>query len=214
MNENSLTDRQYQILEFIDTQSREKGFPPSVREIGHAVGLSSSSTVQAHLSTLQKLGYLRRSDPGKPRAIEVCFDPVSGAAIKRSKVQHVPLVGDVAAGVTVFRQENVEESLPLPSEFTGDGTLFMLRVKGDSMTGDGILDQDYVVVKADTEKPSAKDLVVVEIPEADGTVGVKRLRHEGKVAIISSSNPDYEDQKYPANEVKVIGRVVTVLRKI
>ena len=214
MNENSLTERQVQILEFIDSESRKRGFPPSVREICKAVGLTSPSTVHAHLSSLQKLGYLRRSEPGKPRAIEVCFDPISGVAVDRGAVQHVPLVGDVAAGVTVFRQENIEESLPLPAEFTGEGNLFMLRVKGDSMTGDGILDNDYVVVKSETSSSSADELLVVELPEADGTVGVKRLKRQGNKAIICSSNPDFEDIHYKVDEVKIIGKVVTVLRKI
>ena len=214
MNENSLTERQVQILEFIDSESRKRGFPPSVREICKAVGLTSPSTVHAHLSSLQKLGYLRRSDPGKPRAIEVCFEPRSGVAVDRGAVQHVPLVGDVAAGVTVFRQENIEESLPLPAEFTGEGNLFMLRVKGDSLTGDGILDNDYVVVKSETSSSSADELLVVELPEADGTVGVKRLKRQGNKAIICSSNPDFEDIHYKVDEVKIIGKVVTVLRKI
>ena len=214
MNENSLTQRQIQILEFIDSESRERGFPPSVREICKAVGLTSPSTVHAHLASLQKLGYLRRSDPGKPRAIEVCVDPISGVAVDRGAVQHVPLVGDVAAGVTVFRQENIEESLPLPAEFTGEGNLFMLRVKGDSMTGDGILDNDYVVVKSETSSSSADELLVVELPEADGTVGVKRLKRQGSKVVVCSSNPDFEDVEYKADEVKIIGKVVTVLRKI
>jgi len=214
MIENSLTERQIQILEFIDSETRERGFPPSVREICKAVGLTSPSTVHAHLARLQKLGYLRRSDPGKPRAIEVCFDPMSGAAVDRGSVQHVPLVGDVAAGVTVFRQENIEESLPLPAEFTGEGTLFMLRVKGDSMIGDGILDKDYVVVKAETSSNSADELLVVELPEADGTVGVKRLKRRGDKVIVCSSNPTHEDIEYKADEVHIIGKVVTVLRKI
>ena len=214
MNENSLTERQIQILEFIDSESRERGFPPSVREICKAVGLTSPSTVHAHLASLQKLGYLRRSDPGKPRAIEVCFDPISGAAIDRGAVQHVPLVGDVAAGVTVFRQENIEESLPLPAEFTGGGNLFMLRVKGDSMTGDGILDNDYVVVKSETSSSSADELLVVELPEADGTVGVKRIKRQESKTLVCSSNPYFEDVEYETNEVKIIGKVVTVLRKI
>ena len=131
MNENSLTERQIQILEFIDSESRERGFPPSVREICKAVGLTSPSTVHAHLASLQKLGYLRRSDPGKPRAIEVCFDPISGAAIDRGAVQHVPLVGDVAAGVTVFRQENIEESLPLPAELINSFPDLDPLIRGD-----------------------------------------------------------------------------------
>ena len=214
MNENSLTQRQVQILEFIDSETRERGFPPSVREICKAVGLTSPSTVHTHLATLQKLGYLRRSDPDKARSIEVCFDPISGAAVDRGAVQHVPLVGDVAAGVTVFRQENIEESLPLPAEFTGNGNLFMLRVKGDSMTGDGILDNDYVVVKAETSSSSETELLGVELPEADGTVGVKRLKKQGEKVTVRSSNPEYKDVEYKADEVSIIGKVVTVLRKI
>ena len=136
MTDKTITPRQREILEFIETQSRDRGFPPSVREIGEAVGLTSPSTVHSHLNTLTKLGYLRR-DPTKPRAIEVTWDPNSGAAIERRPVRHVPLVGDVAAGTDVLAQENVEELLPVPVDFTGDGELFMLRVRGDSMIDAG-----------------------------------------------------------------------------
>ena len=115
-----LTDRQRGILDMIETSMRERGYPPSVREIGEAVGLTSPSTVHSHLATLQRLGYLKR-DPTKPRAIEVRFDPSSGAAIERRPVRHVPLVGDVAAGTDVLAQENVEELFPLPEDFTGTG---------------------------------------------------------------------------------------------
>jgi repressor LexA len=108
-----LSRRQRQILEFIESQTRDRGFPPSVREIGEAVGLTSPSTVHSHLNTLQKLGYLRR-DPTKPRAIEVRWDPNSGAVMERRPVRHVPLVGDVAAGTDVLAQENVEETSPCP----------------------------------------------------------------------------------------------------
>src|SRR5688572_33111811 len=129
----TLTPRQREVLEVIEQYQRERGFPPSVREIGQAVGLTSPSTVHAHLATLQRLGYLRR-DPTKPRAIEVRYDPGSGASGERRPARHVPLLGDVAAGTDVLAQENVEELLPLPADFTGDGPVFMVRVRGDSMT--------------------------------------------------------------------------------
>src|SRR5438309_2583444 len=132
MAETQLTERHRQILDFIEEQLQTRGYPPSVREIGEAVGLTSTSTVHAHLATLQRLGYLRR-DPTKPRAIEVRYDPGSGAAIERRPVRHVPLVGNVAAGTDVLAQQNVEELLPLPADFTGDGPVFMVRVRGDSM---------------------------------------------------------------------------------
>ena len=146
MSNTGLTGRQQQILDFIDGQISDRGYPPSVREIGDAVGLTSPSTVHSHLATLQDRGFIRR-DPSKPRAIEICLDPTSGAAVERGAVRHVPLVGDVAAGTDVIAAENVEESLPLPAEFTGDGDLFMLRVRGDSMVDAGILDGDHVVAR-------------------------------------------------------------------
>src|SRR5205823_4453184 len=115
MAEAELTTKRKEILDFISEQQAKRGYPPSVREIGEAVGLTSSSTVHAHLSTLQRLGYLRR-DPTKPRAIEVRYDPGSGASAERKPTQHVPLVGDVAAGVNVLAQENVEELVPMPAD--------------------------------------------------------------------------------------------------
>src|SRR5919202_2932239 len=157
-----LTARQRGILNFIEAETRQRGYPPSVREIGRAVGLTSTSTVHAHLATLQRLGYLRR-DPTKPRAIEVRYDPASGAAVERRPVRHVPLVGDVAAGSDVLAQENVEEVLPLPADFTGEGHLFMLRVRGDSRIDDGILDGDHVVVRHQPEANKG-DIVVAGIP--------------------------------------------------
>ena len=121
-----------------------------MREIGEAVGLTSPSTVHAHLAALQRRGYLRR-DPTKPRAIEVRWDPNSDAVVDRRPVRHVPLVGDVAAGTDVLAQENVEEVLPLPADFTGEGDLFMLRVRGDSMIDAGILDGDFVVCRSQAD---------------------------------------------------------------
>src|SRR4051812_29876680 len=146
-----ITARQRQVLDFIEQQMRDRGYPPSVREIGEAIGLTSPSTVHSHLNTLQRLGYLRR-DPTKPRAIEVRWDPNSGAVMDRRPVRHVPLVGDVAAGTDVLAEENVEELLPVPADFTGDGELFMVRVRGDSMIEAGILHGDYVIV---AQQPTA-----------------------------------------------------------
>ena len=172
MIDTELTGKRREILDFIAAQLRERGYPPSVREIGEAVGLTSSSTVHTHLTTLQRQGYLRR-DPTKPRAIEVRYDTNSGIAIDRRPARHVPLVGEVAAGTDVLAEENIEELLPLPEDFTGDGQLFMLKVRGDSMIEAGILDGDYVVVRQQKEADKG-DVVVAGIPGGEATV--KTLR--------------------------------------
>jgi len=206
----TLTDRQREVLEFIDRMNRERGYPPSVREICTAVGLTSPSTVHSHLASLQKLGFLVR-DPTKPRAIEVRYDPNSGAAIERRPVRHVPLVGDVAAGTGVLAQENVDEVMPLPADLTGEGDLFMLRVRGDSMTGAGILDGDYVVARAQSEARKG-DIVVAGIPGDEATV--KTFGSGGTTVTLEPSNSDFATMEYPADEVTVYGKVVTVLRKL
>ncbi|MFZ4516087.1 MAG: transcriptional repressor LexA [Acidimicrobiia bacterium] len=205
-----LTARQRQVLEFIDAEVRHRGYPPSVREIGEAVGLSSSSTVHAHLAALQDKGYLRR-DPTKPRAIEVSFEPSSGAAVDRRPVRHVPLVGDVAAGTGVLAAENIEESLPLPEDFTGDGTLFMLRVRGESMIDAGILDGDFVVVR---QQPTAEngDVVVAGIPGEEATV--KTYLRKGNTITLRPANPALTDMVFGPDEVEIFGKVVTVLRRL
>lgn len=205
-----LTKRQAQVLDFIDTEIRRRGYPPSVREIGEAVGLSSSSTVHAHLAALQDKGYLRR-DPTKPRAIEVCFEPGSGAVADRRPVRHVPLVGDVAAGTGVLAVENIEETLPLPEDFTGEGQLFMLRVRGESMVEAGILDGDYVVVR---QQPTAEngDTVVAGIPGDEATVKTF-LRRRSKI-VLRPENPALEEMVFDPSEVTVYGKVVTVLRRL
>src|SRR5258708_19395032 len=123
-----LTDRQRQVLEFIDTEVRRRGYPPSVREIGEAVGLSSPSTVHAHLGALQDKGYIHR-DPTKPRALEITYEPSSGATVERRPVRHVPLVGDVAAGTGVLAAENIEETMPVPEDLTAPGDPFMLTAR-------------------------------------------------------------------------------------
>jgi repressor LexA len=205
-----LTPRQQQVLDFIDAEVRRRGYPPSVREIGEAVGLSSSSTVHAHLGALQDKGYLRR-DPTKPRAIEICFEPDSGAVVDRRPVKHVPLLGDVAAGTGVLAAENFEETLPLPEDFTGDGHLFMLRVRGDSMIDAGILDRDYVVVRQQDTADNG-DVVVAGIPGEEATVKTF-LRKRGKI-VLRPANPTLEDMVFDPSDVSVYGKVVTVLRRL
>jgi repressor LexA len=205
-----LSGKRRQILEFIERQVRERGYPPSVREIGEAVGLTSSSTVHAHLQILQRQGYLRR-DPTKPRAIEVSFEPSTGVAIGVRPVAHVPLLGDVAAGVGVLAGENVEEVLPVPEDLTGSGELFMLRVRGDSMIDAGILDGDLVVVR---HQPDAEpgDVVVAGIPDGEATVKTFR-RRRGRVLLVPS-NPRFAEIELPPDEVTIYGKVVTVLRRL
>jgi repressor LexA len=210
MPEAVLSGKRRQILEFIAAQIRERGYPPSVREIGEAVGLTSSSTVHTHLQVLQRQGYLHR-DPTKPRAIVVQFEPGSGAALPVSPVAHVPLVGDVAAGTGVLAEENVEEVLPLPEQLTGTGPLFMLRVRGDSMIDAGIFDGDYVVVRAQ-EVAEPGDVVVAGIPGDEATVKTYR-RHRSRV-ILEPANVRHAPIELAAGDVKIYGKVVTVLRRL
>ena len=205
-----LTGRQREILEFIVTQQRERGYPPSVREIGEAVGLTSPSTVHTHLATLQKRGFLRR-DPTKPRAIEVRYDPSAGMTAERRPVRHIPLVGDVAAGTDVLASENVEELVPVPSDLTGEGTLFMLRVRGDSMVDAGILDGDFVVVR---QQPEARDgeIVAAGIPGDEATV--KTFTRQGDQIVLLPANERLAPMTFDPGEVEIFGRVVTVLRRL
>jgi repressor LexA len=206
----ALTGKRREILEFIAEHLRERGYPPSVREIGEAVGLTSSSTVHSHLATLQRQGYLRR-DPTKPRAIEVRYDPTSGAAIEKRPVHHVPLVGDVAAGTDVLAEENVEELFPLPADFTGDGQLFMLRVRGDSMIDAGILDGDYVVARQETDVRKG-DIVVAGIPDGEATV--KTFSRKGGKVVLLPANQRLAPMEFDPREVSIFGKVVTVLRRV
>jgi len=204
-----LTERQRQVLEFIDAEVRRRGYPPSVREIGEAVGLSSSSTVHAHLAALQDKGYLKR-DPTKPRAIELVYEATSGAPVERRPVRHVPLVGDVAAGTGVLAAENVEESVPVPEDFTGAGQLFMLRVRGDSMLEAGILDGDFVVVRQQPDAESG-EIVVAGIPGEEATVKTY-LKRRGKV-VLRPENPSMSEMVYDPGEIVIYGKVVTLLRR-
>ena len=210
MADKRLSPRQREILQFIESQARDRGYPPSVREIGEAVGLTSPSTVHSHLNTLSRLGYLRR-DPSKPRAIEVRWDPNSGAVIERRPVRHVPLVGDVAAGTDVLANENIEELVPIPSDFTGDGVLFMLRVRGDSMIEAGILDGDFVIV---VQQPTATngDIVVAGIPGGEATV--KQWSAKAGAVTLTPANSAMSPMVFPAEDVELYGKVVTVMRRL
>jgi repressor LexA len=205
-----LTDRQRGILDFIESNMRDRGYPPSVREIGEAVGLSSSATVHNHLATLQKLGYLHR-DPTKPRAIEVRYEASSGVAMERRPTKHVPLVGDVAAGVNVLAQENVEELVPLPMDFTGDGELFMLRVRGNSMIDAGILDGDFVVCRQQVTADNG-DIVIAGIPGDEATI--KTFTKSGAKVTLTPSNSSMKPMVFEKGEVSVYGKLVTVLRRL
>lgn len=210
MADAQLTVRQRAILEYIEQSITERGYPPSVREIGEAVGLTSPSTVHNHLRSLQKRGYLRR-DPTKPRAIGMRYESGSGAAVERRPARHVPLVGDVAAGTDVLAQQNIEEVLPVPMDFTGDGELFMLRVRGDSMIEVGILDGDFVVV-AHGAPVSNGDIVVAGIPGEEATV--KTYQRKGDAVTLIPANPRLQPMRFAASEVTVFGRVVTVMRRL
>ena len=207
-----LTDRQRQVLEFIDAEVRERGYPPSVREIGEAIGLSSSSTVHAHLAALEDKGFLKR-DPSKPRALELIYDSSSGTAIERRPVRHIPLLGDVAAGTGMMLQDNpvIEETIPLPEDFTGAGQLFMVRVRGDSMVDAGILDGDYVVVR---QQPTAEggDIVVASLNGEEATVKTY-LRRRGKI-VLRPENPTMPEMVLDPADVAIFGKVVTLLRRL
>ena len=206
----ALSGKRQQILEYIGDCLRDRGYPPSVREIGEAVGLASSATVHSHLAVLQREGYLRR-DPTKPRAIEVRYDPASSDTAPAGRVQHVPLVGDVAAGTGVLAEAAVEEVLPLPQDFTGTGSLFMLRVRGDSMIEAGILDGDFVVVRQQPDADNG-DIVVAGVNGDEGTV--KTFSRRGATVVLTPANPALRPMELPAGEVTVYGKVVTVLRRL
>jgi len=210
MTGSQLTARQRQILDVIEINMRDRGYPPSVREIGEAVGLTSPSTVHSHLASLERMGFLRR-DATKPRAMEVRFDPNSGVAMERRPVRHIPLVGDVAAGTDVLAQENVEELLPMPVDFTGDGDLFMLRVRGDSMIEAGILDGDFVVARQQATANNG-EIVIAGIFGEEATV--KTYQRKGTMVTLVPSNPLFEPMVFPAGEVEIFGRVVTVMRRL
>ena len=197
-----LTKRQKQIFEFINQYLGDNGYPPTVREIGKAIGLQSPSTVHAHLAKLEALGIIRR-DPTKPRAIEVLVDRA-----KRVVRSGLPLVGTVAAGQPVLAEENVEEYLDLPAAVGGESGDFVLAVSGESMRDAGILGGDFVVVRPAADAVDGE--IVVALIEDEATV--KRFYREADVIRLQPENPDYEPIR--TAEVELLGRVVGVFRRV
>ncbi|GHE14512.1 transcriptional repressor LexA [Klenkia taihuensis] len=220
-----LTQRQRRVLEVIRDSVERRGYPPSVREIGEAVGLSSASSVAHQLSVLQKKGWLRR-DPNRPRALDVRMpgelpdaDPsaaglaASGAASGTDEPRvpaptYVPLVGRIAAGGPVLAEQAVEEVFPLPRELVGEGTLFMLKVTGESMVDAAICDGDWVVVRQQATAENGE--IVAAMIDGEATVKTYK-RRDGHVWLLPH-NPAFEP--IPGDDATVLGRVVTVLRRV
>ena len=205
-----LTSRQKEVLEFIDENLKDNGYPPSVREIAKALNLKSPATVQNHLTTLESKGFLKR-DPTKPRAIEMSYESGSGAIAERRPVKHIPLIGSVSAGTGVLADQTIDESYPLPEDFTGDGVLFMLKVRGESMIDAGIFDGDYVVVRQQNTANSG-DIVVAGINDDEATI--KTFIKKDRKIILRPSNPSMSDVVLKEYNLKIFGKVVTVLRRI
>jgi repressor LexA len=199
-----LSSRQKQILAYIKDTLRAKGYPPSVREIGEAVGLSSSSTVHSHLEKLEELGFIHR-DPTKPRAIDVLDE----APWRQKSVTPVPLVGRVTAGQPILAVENIEETYPLPTELVGDESVFMLTVRGDSMIDAGILDGDFILVR-DQDTARNGEIVVALVDEEEATV--KRFYKEKDIFRLQPENSFMEP--IFSHNVAIIGKVIGVFRRI
>jgi repressor LexA len=209
-----LTKRQQEIFDFIKSYSGKHGYPPTVRDIGKAVGLASSSTVHAHLANLEKAGLLRR-DPSKPRAIELLDRAVGGVRdAVTDTVQSIvgssglPVVGQVAAGAPVLAEENIEDYVSVPPEAGGDSGQFILRIKGESMIDAGILEGDFVVVK---EQDTATDgEIVVAMVGEEATV--KRFFREADHIRLQPENSTMEPIR--SRDVRVLGRVVGLFRSV
>jgi repressor LexA len=198
-----LTKRQKEIFDFIRKYAGKYGYPPTVREIGQAVGLHSSSTVHAHLANLEKIGMLRR-DPTKPRAIELLVDK----AKKAIRGPGLPLVGEVAAGEPVLADERIEEYLEVPEVIGGETGDYILRVKGDSMKDAGILEGDYVIVRPASIADNGE--IVVALIEDEATV--KRFYREKQRVRLEPANKAYKPIR--TNDAHLLGRVVGVFRKV
>lgn len=202
----NLTPRQKQILNFIKKEVKHKNYPPSVREIGNEVGLSSSSTVHSHLNTLEKKGFIRR-DPTKPRAIEILEQ---GQSLPREKenVVRIPVLGQVAAGSPILAEENIEDYFPVPADLVKDDQVFMLQIRGDSMEKAGIFHDDYVIVR---QQNSAVDNdIVVALLEDEATV--KRFIKKKDHVLLKAENDLYEP--IIARNVLVLGKVIGLFRRI
>jgi repressor LexA len=203
MVELNLTKRQQEIFDYVKQYVRDHGYPPTVRDIGQAIGLASSSTVHAHLANLEKLGLLRR-DPTKPRAIEVLKDKARQAVAPAG----LPVVGQVAAGQPVLAEENIEEYVPVPGIAGGDDGEFVLRVKGDSMKDAGILEGDFVIVRK--QETAADGDIVVALVGEEATV--KRFFRENDHVRLQPENDTL--QPIRTREAQVLGRVVGLCRRV
>ncbi len=208
-----LTTRQRKVLEVIREAVERRGYPPSVREIGEAVGLTSTSSVAHQLKVLQTKGFLRR-DPNRPRAVEVLLPAAEDRPFEQDDVvarpvpAYVPLVGRIAAGGPVLAEQRVEDVFPLPRELVGEGTLFMLKVAGDSMIEAAICDGDWVVVR---QQPVAEngDIVAAMI---DGEATVKTYRRRDGHILLLPHNPAFEP--IDGDDAVILGRVAAVLRRV
>ena len=201
-----LTGRQAKILDYLVGTLRERGYPPSVREIGAAVGLSSSSTVHAHLAQLEAKGFIKR-DPARSRAIELVDKALYAQPSK--EMLNVPLVGRVTAGTPILASENIEDYFPIPTEFVGMGEFFMLKVRGDSMIQAGILDGDHVIVRKQAAAENG-DIVVALVNGDEATV--KRLYREKDHVRLQPENPHMDP--IIAVDVWVLGKVVGLVRRV
>jgi len=203
-----LTKRQQEILDFIKRYLAEHGYPPTVRDIGHAVGLTSSSTVHAHLANLERAGAIRR-DPTKPRALEVLGTKVKETARSiAAGVGRLPIVGHVAAGEPILAEQNIDEYVEVPQIGGGDRGDFVLRVRGDSMINAGILDGDFVVVRS--QQTAQNGEIVVALLEHEATV--KRFFRESDHIRLQPENDAYEPIR--SVDAAVIGSVVGVFRQV
>ncbi len=213
----SLTERQRTILDVIRASVSSRGYPPSIREIGDAVGLTSTSSVAHQLRTLERKGYLRR-DPNRPRAVDVRgTDETAAARTVRTDVAgsdalpepiFVPVLGRIAAGGPILAEEAVEDVFPLPRELVGEGTLFLLKVVGESMVEAAICDGDWVVVRQQHVADNG-DIVAAMI---DGEATVKTFKRAGGQVWLMPHNPAFDP--IPGNDATVLGKVVTVIRKV
>lgn len=202
-----LTERQQQVLDYIKEAVLGRGYPPSVREIGEAVGLSSPSSVHAQLNSLVEAGMIKK-DPSKPRAIMIVDEhPMVAGADGRTR--DVPVLGRIAAGTPILAAEHVEDVMTLPTELVGDGPVFLLEVKGDSMIDAGIHEGDLVCVH---KQPDALDGEIVAALIADEEATIKRLRRRDGKVILESENPSYEPMVF-SEGVELIGKVISVLRR-
>jgi repressor LexA len=209
--ESGLSERQHRILEVIRDAVAQHGYPPSVREIGNAVGLNSPSSVHSQLAALERGGYLRR-DPARPRAIEIRFDPDTELQMAAQPPKLVPLVGDIAAGAPIIAEERVEALYPLPRDLVGEGTLFMVRVRGESMLQAGVLPDDYVVVR---QQPTVEQgEMCAAMVDGEATVKFFRRTRAGDV-FLDPANEGYEPIPVTAEQdAAILGKIVAVLRSL